>query len=732
MRKVICFVLVVLCVLSANAQERKKVGLVLSGGGAKGIAHVGALKVIEEAKIPIDYIAGTSMGAIIGGLYSIGYTAHQLDSIVKSEDWSFLLSDAARRDTKTFVEKEEDARYVLTVPFNRTPKEAIPDGLIKGKNLEALFNRLTIGYHDSLSYQKFPIPYACVAVDLVKGEEVIFHSGSLAPTMRASMAIPAAFTPMRLDSMVLVDGGLVNNFPVDVAKQMGADLIIGVDVQNEKDDNDKVTTVADVVDRMATMLSRDKYAENLKGVDVYIKVDVEGFTAASFTMEALDTLNVRGEFAAREEWDELINLKRSIGISEDYIPDVHGPYKFLSDTNPIHIVHISFGDMEETDRLRLIEKCKLTEGSEMTMKQLNKAVDELYATQIYTNVSYTLNEVPQGYNLVFSMDDNRVNLFRFGLRFDWEEVASVLLNSVYHFNTRIPTTAALTARFGKRSGVRVDYQVLPSPLRFFNLSYSYYYNDINIYRKGRREYNTTFDHHLAEIGYSNIFNQDLKLGVGIRFEHYDYKSFLFNNREDDMRISPEGFFSYYALLRYETMDKKVYPTRGTSLQGDASLYTDNLFSYKKHSPFAALSLWWKTVYSVSERFAIIPAGYGRVLVGSDSPYPYLNAIGGDIPARYIQHQLPFEGINHVELVDNSVFIASVRLRQRLGNKHYVFLTGNYGLTNHDLDGIFKGRNLIGGSISYGYDSLFGPIEASLNYSNSAKRVGFYLNVGYKF
>jgi len=718
--------------LSGFAQERKKVGLVLSGGGAKGIAHVGALKVIEEAGIPIDYIAGTSMGAIIGGLYSIGYTAHQLDSIVKSEDWSFLLSDAARRNTKTFVEKEEDARYVLTVPFNRTPKEAIPDGLIKGKNLESLFNKLTIGYHDSLTYQEFPIPYACVAVDLVKGEEVIFHSGHLAPTMRASMAIPAVFTPMRLDSMVLVDGGLVNNFPVDVARQMGADLIVGVDVQNDKDEDDKVSTVADVVGRMAEMLSRDKYAQNLKNVDVYIKVDVEGFTAGSFTMDALDTLNVRGEFAARKEWNELIDLRRKIGIGDDFVPDAHGPYKFLSDTNPVHIINISFGNMEEADRLRLIEKCNLTENSEMTMNQLRRAVDELYATQIYTNVSYTLNEVPQGYNLVFTMDDNRVNLFRFGLRFDWEEVASVLLNAEYHFNTRIPTTGGITARFGKRSGVRLDYHILPNPLRFFNLSYSYQYDDINIYRKGSREYNTTFDRHLAEIGYSNIFNQDMKLGVGLRFEHFDYKNFLFNNRDDDMKVSPEGFFSYYALLRYETMDKKVYPSRGTSLQADASLYTDNLFSYKDHSPFAALSLWWKTIYSVSERFAIIPSGYGRVLVGSDSPYPYQNAIGGDIPARYVPHQIPFEGITYMEKVDDSVFVASMRLRQRFGNKHYAFLTANYGLTSDDLNDIFKGRDLIGGSLSYGYDSLFGPLEASINYSNSTKKLGFYLNIGYKF
>lgn len=733
MRKILFFVLVIACTLPSYTQNRKKVGLVLSGGGAKGVAHIGALKVIEEAGIPIDYIAGTSMGAIVGGLYAIGYTPHQLDSMVKSQNWSFLLSDEPQRATKTFMEKEDDSKYVLTLPFTKTPKEVIPDGIIKGQNLESLFTNLTIGYHDSINFNKLPIPYACVAVDLVEGREIVFHSGKLATVMRASMAIPAAFTPVRLGNMVLVDGGLINNFPVDVALDMGADIIIGVDVQNEPKKDDPVATVTAMIDKMSGMLSKGAFDKNLKNVDLYIKVDVEGYNAASFNTHALDTLNNRGEFAARSKWDGLIQLKKKIGIPDNFFPNQHGPYSPLSDDNPVFIRNIIFPEADKAEIATLMRTCRLKENSELTMATLREAVDELYAMQIYSDISYTLNEVSGGYDLVFSIHDNRVNMFRLGLRFDWEEVASVLLNGTYNFDTHIPTSGTVTGRFGKRSGVRLDYNILPNPLRFFNLSYSYQYNDINLYKGGKREYNTTYHYHLAEVGYTNIFNRDLKLGAGIRYEYFKYRDFLYNHNENPISVEPDGYFSYYASLRYETMDKKVYPTKGTSLQGDVSVYTDNFYQYNGESPFAAISLWWKSVYSLTDRIALVPSVYGRVLLGDDEiPYPFLNAAGGDIPARYVPQQLPFEGITYMEAMDNSLFIASLRLRQRLFRNHYVFLTTNCGVTNNKLKDVFDNRKLIGGSISYGYNSLFGPLEASLNYSNRTRRIGFYLNIGYKF
>ena len=202
--KLICYILIIGCFCPDSIQARKKVGLVLGGGGAKGVSHIGVLKVLEEAGIPIDYIAGTSMGAIVGGLYSIGYSAAEIDSMVASQDWQLLLSDRVKRDNLTFPEKENSERYVISLPFGIDKKDRLVDGMIKGQNLQNLFSNLTIGYHDSVDFRSFPIPFACVAVNLVDGKDYVFQKGSLPVAMRASMAIPAAFTPVKLDSMISV------------------------------------------------------------------------------------------------------------------------------------------------------------------------------------------------------------------------------------------------------------------------------------------------------------------------------------------------------------------------------------------------------------------------------------------------------------------------------------------------------------------------------------------------
>lgn len=730
MKKFLSIFLLLIISLSLASQERKKVGLVLSGGGAKGVAHIPVLKILEEEGIPVDYIAGTSMGAIIGGFYAIGYTPEQLDSLMMNQDWSFLLSDRTRRKMKTFEEKEQDSKYVITLPFHNSPKEVIPTGIIRGQNLENIFTAMTIGKHDSVPFNDFPIPFACVAVDLIKGEEVVFHSGRLVQCMRASMAIPGAFTPVMLDSMVLVDGGLVNNYPVDVARSMGADIIIGVDVQNE-DEEVKINTVADIVGRMANMLSRDRYAENLKETDLHIKVDVEGYTAASFNLPALDTLMRRGKEAGESKRSELRALKRKIGLPVGYELPEHGPYPMLSKDNPMFIRDIVFQDVDNEEAAYLLSKTELKKNSSITMEDLQYAIDAIYSTQIYSNVNYGFKSVATNVSdLIFTLEQDITNSFGLGIRLDTEEVAAVLVNARFNFNTKVRTRAIATGRFGKRTGLRLDYEILPHPLRYFNISYFYQYNDINIYERGKREYSTTFDRHLAEIGYNNIFNQDLKLETGIRFEFFDYRNFLFKKPENEFRISSESFFSYYARLRYESMDKKTYPTRGTSMQANFSLYTNNPFRNDK--PFGAVSLWWKTAITPHDRFSIIPAAFARVLIGNDTPYSYQNAVGGMIPGRYMEQQLPFAGVNYMEMLDNSTIVLQTQFRQRFYNKHYVFLTGNYGLTENSLGRIFKGSDLIGGNIGYAYDSLMGPIEASFNYSNRTKKVGFYLNIGFIF
>ena len=716
-----------------SQEQRKKVGVVLSGGGAKGMAHIKALKVIEEAGIPIDYIAGTSMGAIVGGLYAIGYTPEQLDSMVRKQNWTFLLSDRIKRSAMSLTDRERSEKFIVSIPFTKSPKDAASSGgIIKGQNLANLFSDLTMGYHDSINFDKLPIPFACVAANVVNGEQIIFHNGILSTAMRASMAIPGVFTPVRQDSMVLVDGGIVNNYPADVVKAMGADVIIGVDVQNALKKADKLNSAPDILGQIVDITCQSNHEKNVDLTDTYIRVNVDGYSSASFTPAAIDTLMRRGEEAAKAQWNSLLALKKKIGISDNYVPKRHGPYSSLSNVRTIYVTDISFSGVEADDKKWLMKKCNLKENSNITTQQIEQALYQLRGSQSYSSASYTLTDTPEGYHLNFLLQakyEKRINL---GIRFDSEEIASLLINGTADLKTHIPSRLSLTGRLGKRYAARIDYTLEPMQQRNFNFSYMFQYNDINIYEEGERAYNTTYKYHLAEFGFSDVWYKNFRFGLGFRFEYYKYKDFLFKKPEFiGLDVESEHFLSYFAQVHYNTYDKGYFPSKGSDFKAAYSLYTDNMAQYNEQAPFSALSASWASVIP-ARRFSIIPSIYGRVLIGKGIPYPLKNAIGGEVYGFYIPQQLPFAGVTNMELMENSIIITSLKFRQRMGSIHYLTLTGNYGLTDSHFFEILKGKQLFGISAGYGMDSVFGPLEISLGYSNQTDKGSCFVNLGYYF
>ena len=720
---------------SLYSQEQcKKVGVVLSGGGAKGMAHIKALKVIEEAGIPIDYIAGTSMGAIVGGLYAIGYTPEQLDSMVRKQNWTFLLSDRIKRSAMSLTDRERSEKFIVSIPFTKSPKDAASSGgIIKGQNLANLFSDLTMGYHDSINFDKLPIPFACVAANVVNGEQIIFHNGILSTAMRASMAIPGVFTPVRQDSMVLVDGGIVNNYPADVVKAMGADVIIGVDVQNALKKADKLNSAPDILGQIVDITCQSNHEKNVDLTDTYIRVNVDGYSSASFTPAAIDTLMRRGEEAAKAQWNSLLALKKKIGISDNYVPKRHGPYSSLSNVRTIYVTDISFSGVEADDKKWLMKKCNLKENSNITTQQIEQALYQLRGSQSYSSASYTLTDTPEGYHLNFLLQakyEKRINL---GIRFDSEEIASLLINGTADLKTHIPSRLSLTGRLGKQYAARIDYTLEPMQQRNFNFSYMFQYNDINIYEEGERAYNTTYKYHLAEFGFSDVWYKNFRFGLGFRFEYYKYKDFLFKKPEFiGLDVESEHFLSYFAQVHYNTYDKGYFPSKGSDFKAAYSLYTDNMAQYNEQAPFSALSASWASVIPATRRFSIIPSIYGRVLIGKGIPYPLKNAIGGEVYGFYIPQQLPFAGVTNMELMENSIIITSLKFRQRMGSIHYLTLTGNYGLTDSHFFEMLKGKQLFGISAGYGMDSVFGPLEISLGYSNQTDKGSCFVNLGYYF
>jgi len=716
--------------LADTRQPRKKVGLVLSGGGAKGMAHIGALKVIEELGIPIDYVVGTSMGSIIGGLYAIGYTPEQMDSMVRKQDWTFLLSDKIPRREMNMMERESDEKYVISVPFSKKSIKEVAGGVIKGQNIANLFSELTLGYHDSIDFNKLPIPYACVSEDITKGKEYVFHNGVLATAMRASMAIPGVFTPVRLDSMVLVDGGVTNNYPVNIARQMGADVIIGVDVQSSLRPADELDNAGVILGQLIDLMGQDQYVKNLKETNVHIKVNVKGYSAASFSQTAVDSLIVRGEEAADANRTALLQLKRDIGLPEDYRPKRIAAYE---PATWVMVSEIHFDGLDEEDKKWIMKRCDLAENSMNSIARIEEATSIIRANTNYSSVTYKLTQNDKGeYDLQYTLNKKQESRINIGIRFDSEEIATLLVNARTTLNTHLPSYVSATARLGKRYGVKLTYGIEPSPLTSLSVSYQFRYNDIDYFQMGRRSFNSTFRHHTGEISYHNVWLRNVRFGMGARYELYNYGKFLHLGGSPVFNPKHEHFFSYFANLHYESYDKAYFPTKGVKLHGSYTLYTDNMLEYEDDTPFSGVVGAFEGVIPVSRRFAIIPSVHGRLLIGRNIPYSKMNIMGGDIMEQYLRYQLPFAGTTRVELMDNTLLIGGIKLRQRMGNVHYLTLTGNYALSSHKIKRIMKEKSMFGCAITYGMDSMFGPLEASLNYTNHSDHVGFYINLGYKF
>ena len=728
--KLICYILIIGCFCPDSIQARKKVGLVLGGGGAKGVSHIGVLKVLEEAGIPIDYIAGTSMGAIVGGLYSIGYSAAEIDSMVASQDWQLLLSDRVKRDNLTFPEKENSERYVISLPFGIDKKDRLVDGMIKGQNLQNLFSNLTIGYHDSVDFRSFPIPFACVAVNLVDGKDYVFQKGSLPIAMRASMAIPAAFTPVKLDSMVLVDGGLNNNYPADVVKTMGADIVIGVDLGTSDLKNlQHLNSTIGVVGQIVALHGYEKYVHNTEITDLLIRPNTSPYNSASFTTAALDTLIIRGEEAARKQWNELLTLKEKIG-SDSISTNTRSNAIVLKPHDSFLIRKIYFEGADPRDEKWLLQISQLKENSWISLQKLHHAMSILIGTNAYSNVSYKLTgEDARDLHLI--VEPKSASAVNVGLRFDSEEIIAVLLNGTFDYHTKFHSRFSVTGRVGKKTYGRVDYSIERNPLRNLNLSYKFTYQDLDIYHKGEKSLNTTFRNHFAEFSYSDMNWLSFKVQTGIRYEHYNYKSVL-NNGELPIDLKTQNFINYFVSTHFETLDRSYYPNRGVSLKADYTVYTDNFVGYQGHTPFSALSANFLSVIPVTSHFSILPAVYGRVLIGRDAAYPYLNAVGGETEGHYLDHQLPFAGINQVEFLDHAFLSLRLQLRQRISSRHYISLIGNYGVHDDNFFNLLKGNHLWGGSLGYAYNSIFGPMNASFGLSNRAQKLQFFLNLGYYF
>lgn len=722
---------------------RKKVAVVLSGGGAKGMAHIGVLKVLEKAGIPIDIVTGTSMGSIVGGLYAIGYNANSLDSIVRMQDWSYVITDKEDLRNQSLSDRKKQNTYAITTGLTIGQRDLNAGGIIKGKNLAELFQQLCTGYTDSLDFSKdLRIPFACVATNIIDNSEVDFHSGRLPQAMRASMSIPGAFSPVRLGDMVLVDGGLKNNYPADIAREMGADIIIGVTVQGDAKVAEDLEGTMSIISQIIDVNAKNKVEENLEITDLHLRVDTKGYGTASFSTSAIDTLVRRGEEMALSHWDDIIALKRQIGIDDSFRPARYYPLRPKVLTEKVFVKSFAFENMTPQAELFLRQKFHLNKIDSIDANLEQQLTTTMRVDLFYQTAECRLVPEGDGARIILSAGNRKSVQLHAGLRFDTEEYAAVQVGLDIPLKTSIPINTDLTVRLGKRIMTRAEITIHPRSFTRPSLSFTFYHNDMNIYQEGKRNYNILYNQFQAEFLPINFNVRYFNLQMGLRWDFMHYRNKLSSETSKQVALKNEHFFSYRARIDYHSEDNWNFPTRGARFNAEYAYLTNDFAKLNeraddgtkigKRSGMSDVSANWRMSFSLNSHLAIQPMLYGRLLFGSIVPAVFGNTIGGDWFGHYVEQQMPFAGIGHMEYIDKSFLAAQLQAQQRIGTNNYVLLKVAGAQQAEKLEKIFDHRTLIGGQLAYFYNTIFGPVGATIGYSNQTKGVYFFINLGYEF
>ncbi len=682
MRKILLLLVAAMAVTGARAASevdsvphRKKVAVVLSGGGALGAIHVGALKVIEEAGLPVDMVVGTSMGSIVGALYSVGYSSDEIATMFRTMDWVDLFLDRNAQNRLTLTDRENQNTYIYERDFYvGRGQDPQPGGVIRGTNVEKVFDYYLQGYTDSIDFLRdMPRQFACIATDLVDDKQVVLTRGSLVKSIRSSMSIPGVFTPVHIDDNILVDGGAKNNFAADVARELGADIVIGVRFDKVINPNKEYRSLMDVMERSAGSDISRRAEENEKYCDLVIKVPVTGFSSGSFNKKALNTLIERGEEATREKLDSLLLLKTEAGVENDR----------KITTAPHHIV--SLRDIEDDDRGLL------------------------------------------------DLRNNGTVVASVGAHYDNEDILALQLNGHYYMGGKVNKDLDVTLRLGLRSMLRVGFDVEPWQFRKMGLSYEIWYKYSDLYTGGHRSDNMSLIYQNANVKLFSLDAMNFDCEIGVGWEHYHFFKGL-SNEYSHMTFAPnEHYFNYHVQLRYNNEDNRYFTRRGVRAEARYGYYTDNFAQWKGHSGFSAVMAMCQVTFPLTATTHVRPSVYTRMVFGDDVPLTAGNVVGGMRYGKFFPQQLPFHGFGHAEFFESKFLGASLRVQQRITGRHYLMLDGSVAEHGNELKGIFDHKPLWGVQMGYYYNSgILGPLGCSLGWSTHTHRLHFMVSLGLDF
>ncbi len=713
--------------------SRKKIGLVLSGGGAKGFAHIGVLKVIEKAGVKIDYITGTSMGSVIGGLYASGYNATQIDSIFRATNFDELVNDYVPRTSKNFYEKRNDEMYSISLPFNNF-KVGVPIAISKGLYNYNSLNQLFQSVRGIKDFKKLPIPFSCYATDIETGKPVLLETGYLPQAILASSAFPTLFSPVEVDGKYLVDGGVSDNYPVERVREMGAEIVIGVDVQDDLKKRDELTEAT----RILIQITNLQMIENMKGkatmTDIYIKPDVSQYGVISF--DKGEEIMQIGEKAANEFLSEIIKY------SSNLKPEDYKPLKNIS--KYIEIQNIEINDLRNYTRAYVIGKLGFNNNKKITYEELRKGFDKINATQNFNSINYKLQKNIQNKDdLILELKENETkNFVKFALHYDGLYKSSVLANLTRKKSLFKNDVASLDLILGDNFRFNFDYYLdngfytsfgVKSKYNSFSRNVLTDFNNGDLFKQfGISSLNINYNDLVNQIFVQTVYKQKFSIQIGAEYRHINIKSETLQTNNQSFENT--DYYSIFTNLKFDSMDNKYFPKKGFYFCGEFQSFLTTEDFQQKINPFSVVKgdLIYATTFLKKATIKLqSEIGFN---VGNRE-LPYLNFIFGGYGFAPMNNFKPFYGYNFISIAANSFIKNTATIDYEFYKKNHL----NFAVNNANIaDNLFRYTDNIsvprysGYAVGYGIETIAGPIELKYTWSPETGKGFVWFNLGFWF
>ncbi|MBR1794276.1 MAG: patatin-like phospholipase family protein [Bacteroidales bacterium] len=769
-------------------QYRPTVAVVLGGGGARGMAHLGVLRYLEEMGIPVDLVGGTSMGGLVSGLYSLGFGAEYLDSLVRAIDWTVMMSDKIPDSFQTYKVRRNKERFALTVPFhyddedmrNRIMRQTrfnknyeqsdtrsgdmsqemmakigmgLPDGFLFGYNVRNTLSSVTVGYQDSVAFDQLPVPFFCVATDMLSMNEKNWTAGSLVDAMWSTMAIPGYFRPVRIEGMVLVDGGTRNNFPVDIAKAMGADIVIGSEMPTPRTLAD-LGGLANLIMQNITLMSVDICEANRKNTDILLQHELKGYTMLSFDSKSVDDIIAQGYAKAVENKEAFEKIAKRVGAAAG-APAQERRQAIDLAKRKVRVGEIRYEGVTEKESQYIISPALLPRDGMYGREEIEGILSALYGTKAFESVTYRVSGAEEPYTLIFYCQKGQTSEAGVGLHVDLDE--AIYLGAHLGIGTRRLSGLRFMSELniGQVSQLDLDLSYKPlAQLPVVGVTWK------NSYRN--------FSYRIDDDAQARTFSKARYNGVNSRVEVYAedahmvygnvrfgaaYEMEPYENYLDD-QLHWEGWdlksrwFSTFASLRYDTFNESYFPTRGYRLKLDTRYVFDGYSIYLEDKGMEAGEHYEGEVppYSVGTAHASVALPLGRVVVLQPSVYfgwqteqpGHMNfihtlAAGGTLASRYIDNQIPFFGFSQGFFVcDSFAATAQMDVRFRLNHKNFLTVRGGVFQDKGELADLVKTPlSAYAFGAEFGQKTIVGPMKFGAQWCN---KTGFSvaLSVGFDF